>query len=160
MNKFMWLLFIFSTKYQYANMNIVTPTVADSCYQEKGGYFRAVKLPPCLVSWTLCWDPLTWQCQCYHPWLVTLVYWSIWWLQSFYVGGIWTQELGRRGSLAEFVLRLYLYFLSKFRVSLHTFRGEGLDRHELTQQPSSKPVWAVCSCRNISGLLLTPGHRI
>lgn len=62
------------------------------------------------------------------------------------------RELGRICSEA-------LYFLSKFRVSLHTFR-EGLDRHKLTQQPSSKPVWAVCSCRNISGLLLTPGHRI
>lgn len=72
---------------------------------------------------TVLWSPdvaMPWP-----PWLASLLYWSIWWLQNFCVGHIWAQQLERKGSSVGFVLRLFVLVIW-FYVSWHTFRGESM----------------------------------
>lgn len=73
-------------------------------------------------------------------------------LQNFCIRGIWAQQLG--GSSVEFVLRLCLYFLFQFCVSLHTFKGENADAYELTQQTLWD--WHVSGAAADAGLTARP----
>lgn len=128
----------FSPLYQYVNIYIIPPTVAGYCYKRNEATSEHLSGPASDMG-TVLRSPYV--AKSLPLWLVSLLYWSVWWLWNFCLGGTWAQQSGRRGSLEECVLCLQCIF--RVWVSLHTFRWEGVDGYQLTQQPSPKVIGAA-----------------
>lgn len=98
------------------------------------------------------------------PQLVPLLQWSVVmseFLSRQYLATAIREERALSGLYLE-----ALYCLCRFYVSLHTFRGEGIDGYQLTQQLSSKCGWGcseaaglIHGCSQLQGTLLKFRHQ-